>query len=222
MVALFVVATILLCLGIELVRDRAKQRTTAPRALQVPEERFLLPKGYFFSRTHTWVEITFSGEARIGINDFAQKIIGSIDKIEIASLNTELKKGDTLLTVHHGDRTLSIPVPISGKVLTVNESLLDSPHMLRHDPYIAGWVAVIIPKNISTELRLLTIADDAALWMRKEIGRFRDFIKDQAQGGVPAPAGVTMLDGGAPLSGVMEQLNENTWCAFQKEFLKSE
>jgi Glycine cleavage system H protein (lipoate-binding) len=222
MVALFVVATILLCVGIELLRDRAKQRKAAPSAALIPADRFFLPKGFFISKAHTWVELTFAGEARVGVDDFAQKVIGSIDRIEVAPLNKELNKGDTLLTVAHGNRVLSIPAPISGKVLTVNESLLASPQMLHQDPYVAGWVAVIVPKNISAELRLLTIADDAAKWLRKEVSRFRDFIKEQVQIGVPAPAGITMLDGGAPLNGVLEQFNENTWNAFQKEFLKAE
>jgi glycine cleavage system H lipoate-binding protein len=222
MVALFVVATILLCVGIELLRDRARQRKAEPSAAHIPADRFFLPKGFFVSKAHTWVELTFSGEARVGIDDFAQKVIGSIDRIEVAPLKKELNKGDTLLTVAHGNRVLSIPAPISGTVLTVNESLFDSPQILHQDPYVAGWVAVIVPKNISTELRLLAIADDAAKWLRKEVSRFRDFIKEQAQIGVPLPAGVTMLDGGAPLNGVLEQFNENTWNAFQKEFLKAE
>jgi glycine cleavage system H lipoate-binding protein len=221
MVALFVVATILLCVGIELLRDHAKQRKAVPSAAHMPADRFYLPKGFFISKAHTWVELTFAGEARVGVDDFAQKVIGSIDRIEVAPLNKELNKGDTLLTVAHGNRVLSIPAPISGTVLTVNESLLASPKILQQDPYVAGWVAVIVPKNISTELRLLAIADDAAKWLRKEVSRFRDFIKEQAQIGVPAPAGVTMLDGGAPLNGVLEQFNENTWNAFQKEFLKA-
>ena len=222
MVALFVVATILLCVGIELLRDRARQRKAEPSAAHIPADRFFLPKGFFVSKAHTWVELTFSGEARVGIDDFAQKVIGSIDRIEVAPLKKELNKGDTLLTVAHGNRVLSIPAPISGTVLTVNESLFDSPQILHQDPYVAGWVAVIVPKNISTELRLLAIADDAAKWLRKEVSRFRDFIKEQAQIGVPMPAGVTMLDGGAPLNGVLERFNENTWDAFQKEFLKAE
>jgi glycine cleavage system H lipoate-binding protein len=222
MVALFVVATILLCVGIELLRDRARQRKAEPSAAHIPADRFFLPKGFFVSKAHTWVELTFSGEARVGIDDFAQKVIGSIDRIEVAPLKKELNKGDTLLTVAHGNRVLSIPAPISGTVLTVNESLFDSPQILHQDPYVAGWVAVIVPKNISTELRLLAIADDAAKWLRKEVSRFRDFIKEQAQIGVPLPAGVTMLDGGAPLNGALEQFNENTWNAFQKEFLKAE
>lgn len=222
MVALFVIATILLCIGIELLRDRAKQRSAVPAAGQIPADRFLLPKGYFISKAHTWVELTFAGEARIGVDDFAQKVIGTIERIEIVPLGSEIKKGDSLMTVYHGSRMLSIPAPITGKVLTVNESLIDSPNRLHQDPYLAGWVVVVAPKNISSELHFLIIADEAAKWLRKEVSRFRDFIKAQSQIGVPAPAGVTMLDGGAPLNGVLEQFNEKTWNAFQQEFLKAE
>jgi len=222
MVALFVIATILLCVGIELLRDRAKQRNAVPSAARIPADKFLLPKGYFISKAHTWVELTFAGEARVGVDDFAQKVIGTIERIEVAPLGSEIKKGDTMMTVRHGNHMLSIPAPITGKVLTVNESLIASPDRLHQDPYIAGWVAVIAPKNISAELRFLTIADEAAQWLRKEVSRFRDFIKTQSQIGVPAPVGATMLDGGTPLSGVLEQCNENTWNAFQKEFLKAE
>jgi glycine cleavage system H lipoate-binding protein len=222
MVALFVIATILLCVGIELLRDRAKQRQTAPAAARIQPDRFLLPKGFFVSKAHTWVEMTFSGDARVGVDDFAQKVIGTIDRIQIAALGSEIKKGDTLLTVQHGANTLNIPAPISGKIVRINESLLAAPDMLHKDPYIAGWAAVIAPKNISAELHLLAIADDAAKWLKKEVNRFRDFIKDQLVTGVPATAGVTMLDGGIPLNGVLEQCSNKTWNAFQKEFLKPE
>jgi len=222
MVALFVIATILLCIGIEYLRDRAKQRTAVLGTVQVPSDRFLLPKGYFISKAHTWVELTFAGEARIGVDDFAQKVIGSIERIEVAPLGSEIKRGDTLLKVRNGNRMLSIPSPITGKVLTVNDSLLASPNRLHQDPYLAGWVAVVAPKNISSELHFLAIADEAAKWLRKEVTRFRDFIKIQSQIGVPVPVGVTLLDGGAPLNGVLEQFNENTWNAFQEEFLKTE
>ena len=222
MVAIFVILTILLCVGIELLRDRAASRKAIPSAARVPADRFLIPKGYFISKAHTWVELMFSGQARVGIDDFAQKIIGPIERIEAAPLGAELKKGETLLTVRHGSRRLSIPAPISGKVLTVNESLLASPDTVRRDPYIAGWIVTMAPKNISAELPLLSIAEDAARWLRKEISRFRDFIKAQSHLGIPNPQGATLLDGGMPLSGVLGQFNENTWHAFQKEFLNAE
>jgi glycine cleavage system H lipoate-binding protein len=222
MVAIFVILTILLCVGIELLRDRAAQRKASPSAARAPADRFLIPKGYFISKAHTWVEVLFSGQARVGIDDFAQKVIGTIETIEVAPLGAEIKKGETLLTIRHGSRSLSIPAPITGKILTVNESLLASPETVRRDPYISGWIVVMAPKNISAELPLLSIAEDAAQWLRKEISRFRDFIKAQSHLGIPAPAGATLLDGGTPLSGVLEQFNENTWSAFQREFLKAE
>jgi glycine cleavage system H lipoate-binding protein len=222
MVAIFVILTILLCVGIELLRDKAAQRKTSPSAARAPADRFLIPKGYFISKAHTWVEVMFSGQARVGIDDFAQKVIGTIERIEVAPLGTELKKGETLLTVRRGSRVLSIPAPLSGRVLTVNESLLASPDTIHRDPYIAGWIAVMTPSDISAELPHFSIAEDAARWLRKEISRFRDFIKAQSQVGVPAPAGATLLDGGTPLIGVLEQFNENTWTAFQKEFMNAE
>src|SRR5512140_318846 len=117
MVAIFVIATILLCVGIELLRDRAKQRKLAPAAAQVPADRFLLPKGFFISKAHTWVELTFAGEARIGVDDFAQKVIGTIERIEVAPLGSEIKKEDTLMTIFQDNRMISVPAPINGKVL---------------------------------------------------------------------------------------------------------
>ena len=222
MVALFVVATILLCVGIEYLRDRAKQHQPVAEAARSSHDRILVPKGFFVSRAHSWVEITFAGEARIGIDDFAQKVIGTIQRIETAPLGTSIKKGETLLTLRNGKRVLSIPAPISGTILSVNDSILSSPRRIHQDPYVQGWIAVIAPSSISHELRLLAIADEAAQWLKSEVNRFRDFIKSQTQSGIPSPAGVTMLDGGAPLSGVLEQFNENTWKAFQQEFLNAE
>jgi len=222
MVALFVIATILLAVGIELIRGRARQRKGIPDALVHHTERFLLPRGYFISKAHTWVEVTFAGEARIGLDDFAQKVIGPVDRIEILPLGKEVKKGETLFTMRHHDRVLSVPAPLSGTVLKVNDSVLTSPNILRRDPYGSGWVAMIAPKSISAELRLLSIADEAAQWLKNEVGRFRDFIRSHAQAGIPSPAGATLLDGGAPLNGALDQFNENAWAAFQKEFLKSE
>lgn len=117
MVAIFVILTILLCVGIELLRDRTVQRKAHTAPARIPVDKFFIPKGYFISKAHAWVEIAFSGEARIGIDDFAQKVIGTIDRIEVVPLGTEVSKGDTLLTVRHGIHALSIPAPLSGKVL---------------------------------------------------------------------------------------------------------
>ena len=226
MVALLVIATILIFIGIELLRQHAGKRKPVPASISA-DEHILIPKGFFLSKAHVWVEMIFGGEARIGLDDFLQKIVGGVDGLEAAAPGTELKKGETLLTVHSGSRTLTIPAPISGTVTKLNEAVMASPKSLQTDPYITGWVAVLAPKNIVPELLLISVAQDAGRWMRTEIVRFRDFIStqmqaSQIQAGVPAAIGATLFDGGLPHFGVLAQFDENTWRAFQKEFLKAE
>ena len=215
MVAILVVVTILLVIGIEFFRKRTNRKS----AVAVASDQFKIPKGYFVSNAHTWVEILFSGEARVGIDDFVQKIFGAVENIDAVQAGTQVKRGETIITLHRGRKTFSMPAPISGKVIRVNEQALASPHLVNSDPYLGGWVTLIAPTNISSEIKLLTIAEDAANWLKKEISRFRDFIKVQTQTGTLATAGITMLDGGVPLSGALEHCPDKTWQAFQQEFL---
>ncbi len=221
MVALFVIATVVACLAIELIRQRVAERKRSPvpaRAAAAPD-RFLLPRGFFIGRGHAWVELMFSGHARMGIDDFAQKVIGKVERLEVAPLNTAVRKGDIVARVMHSGRALAIASPISGKVLRVNEDLLRAPEHIHKDPYVSGWILEILPENVGPELKALSIADEAAQWLRLEIARFRDFVQQQVAAASPLPAGATMLDGGMPLRGALEQFNEPTWQAFQKEFL---
>ncbi|MFZ1976588.1 MAG: glycine cleavage system protein H [Bacteroidota bacterium] len=226
MVTLLVIATILVFIGIELLRQHAVKHRPVPAANSA-NEHILIPKGYFLSKAHVWVEMIFRGEARIGMDDFIQKIIGGVDRIESVKPGTELKKGEPLLTVYSGSRTLTIPAPLSGTVTKLNEAVLALPKALQTDPYVSCWIAVLMPKNIAPELLLLSVAQDTGQWMKAEIARFRDFIRTQTQAsqtqtGVPAAIGVTLFDGGLPHYGVLGQFDENTWRAFQKEFLKAE
>ena len=217
MVAIFVLLTVLTCVGIEYLRRRSTAAQPVPARANAIPERFLIPKGFFMGRAHTWVELLYSGEARIGLDDFIQKIIGKIDRLEVVPTSTNVRKGEPLVLVRHGNRTLTIPAPMSGRVERINLDLLRNPQKLHNDPYIGGWIAEIHPTDMAADVKSLSIAEEAARWLRSEVSRFRDFIR--AQAGTPALAGATMLDGGAPLTGVMEQFNENTWKAFEHEFL---
>jgi glycine cleavage system H lipoate-binding protein len=222
MVAIFVLLTVLTFVAIEYARRRstAKQMDAAAIRTRSLSERFLIPKGFFLGQAHTWVEILYSGQARIGLDDFIQKIVGKIDKIEVAPINSTVQKGEALIQVRHGNRTLTIPAPMSGRVGRINLDLLSDPEKLHQDPYVGGWIAEIMPTDMAADVRTLPIAEEAARWLRGEVSRFRDFIQSQA--GTPATAGVTALDGGLPLTGVMEQFSEKTWEAFEHEFLSGQ
>ena len=223
MVAIFVIGTIVISIFIEYFLQKSKQRRagTVPSAYRaVSTDKFLIPRGYFFNRGHAWIEVLFSGNARVGIDDFVQKIVGNINTINVPAVGSEIKKGDLLFTLHQENRTLSFAAPISGKIIECNTALLQSPSLLKSDPYFEGWVVMIEPRNIASEIRLLTVADEAAEWLRHELRRFRDFITSTPViDGVHNLSTVTLHDGGMPMHGVLERADSQTWESFQQEFL---
>jgi glycine cleavage system H protein len=216
MVALFIIATFLFFIGIDyLIQRRQKSAEAIARARPLPE-RFIIPRGYFFSPKHVWVEVLRTGSARVGIDDFVQKVVGAIDGIRAVPVNTNVKRGDPILTIVQNGRELTVTSPISGRVLEVNEQLLHAPELLRQDPYLAGWVARIEPENLGTELKTLNLAEEAANWLKQEVARFRDFITVRTP---QLATGTTMLDGGVPMIGALQGAEENVWRDFEQEFL---
>ncbi|HEY4611379.1 MAG TPA: hypothetical protein VII11_00170 [Bacteroidota bacterium] len=216
MVALFVIATFLAFLAIDyLLQRRAKPVEAATRAAP-RAERFVIPRGYFFSPKHVWLEILGSGNARVGLDDFIQKIVGTIDSVRLVPERVAVKRGDSILTILQNGRELSITAPISGKVLAVNDVLVNSPELLKQDPYLSGWIATIQPENLSAEVKTMSVAEEAAAWLRKEVARFRDFISIRTP---QLATGVTMLDGGTPMLGALQGAEPNVWKDFEREFL---
>jgi glycine cleavage system H protein len=218
MVALFVIATFLILLTIDYFVQRSSAKVEAVHRPEQASERFLIPRGYFFAPKHSWVELLGNGKTRVGVDDFIQKIVGPIDTISIAPLHAVVKKGEPILTITQGHRKLSFTAPLSGKIVEINDALTASPSILNADPYVRGWVAVIEPENLGKDIKGMTIAEEAARWLKDEIARFREFLKSRAP--QPELAGATMLDGGVPVAGALRGAGDEAWEAFQDEFLK--
>lgn len=217
MVALFVILTFLAFIIVDYFVHRNEYRTDTSFAPIL--EPIRIPRGFFFARGHTWVQLLFSGIARIGLDDFVQKIVGHIDAITTPAVGSRVMKGDPVITVTQNGKTISLPAPISGTVVDVNPILERLPKFLSHDPYVEGWLVAIEPLRLTDELPMLRIADDAAQWIKAEVNRFRDFIFNQSPQYQTALSGATMLDGGVPIHGVLEQADGKLWSAFQQEFL---
>lgn len=218
MVAIFVLLTIVTFVLIEILiqrREGRKAHATTPALL----DKFLIPKGYFVSRAHAWIEVLGGGKTRIGIDDFVQKLVGTIDEVVAVPAGTSVQKGDPLITLRKGSRTLTVPSPLSGTVEAVNTDLSANGRIVNEDPYGSGWVVLMEPATLDAELPTMNIAAAATQWLRSEIGRFRDFINGLRVEPEALPAGVTLLDGGVPVAGLLGMTNDETWNRFGREFL---
>jgi len=119
------------------------------------------PETYFFHRDHTWVKIE-GNLARVGYNDWAQKAAGKLLSLKMKRPGAPLEAGKTLGSIESGKWVGSLKIPLSGELVQVNEEVLKTPSIVNTDPYGKGWIAVIKPNKIDTELNTLIPGTDKA------------------------------------------------------------
>lgn len=223
MVALFVLLTIITFVVIDFFVQRAARKKLAAIRVRSPLllDRFVIPKGFFLSKGHAWIEVLASGKTRIGVDDFVQKLVGSFDGIALQPVGSTVRKGDPLVTLRQGERMLTIPAPLTGTLLELNEEVLEDASGINADPYGSGWIAVLEPTNLAAELPSSAIAAAASQWLRGEIRRFKEFIAEYTSRSTAMPAGVTLADGGVPVAGVLRLTDDAAWDQFKRSFILS-
>ncbi len=114
-----------------------------------------LPKELKYSEEHEWVKV--EGETvRIGITDFAQSELGDIVFVELPEVGDEIEADEPFGSVESVKTVSELYAPISGKVVSVNEELDDSPEFVNESPYEKAWMIVIEPSDSSEVDKLMS------------------------------------------------------------------
>lgn len=109
------------------------------------------PEELKYVTSHEWVSIDDDGIATVGISDHAQDALGDIVFVELPEVGTEVSVKDEVAVVESVKAASDIYSPLSGEIIDINESLLDSPEVVNASPYENGWFYKIKPKH-ETEL----------------------------------------------------------------------
>ncbi|WP_162417298.1 glycine cleavage system protein GcvH [Cyclobacterium roseum] len=112
------------------------------------------PKNLQYTKDHEWVRIE-GKTAIIGITDFAQKELGDIVFVEVDTVGESLDAGAIFGSVEAVKTVSDLFMPVSGKILELNEELEDSPELVNDDPYDKGWM-IKIELDDDADLALLS------------------------------------------------------------------
>ena len=115
------------------------------------------PKELLYSKEHEWVKME-DGKATIGITDFAQSELGDIVFVELPEVGDEISKDQPFGSVESVKTVSELYAPISGKVVAINEELLDNPEFVNESPYGNAWMVTIEVTN-DAEVEELMDAD---------------------------------------------------------------
>jgi CheY-like chemotaxis protein len=138
---------------------------------------FSIPGGVFISEGHCWASVDPDGNVYIGIDDFAKKLIGKIDAIDLPNLGMEIQNGLHLFTVKQGTHSIPFKSPISGKVKSINNSLLNDLERLETTTYDKNWFCKIDATNLEEELKELKIGQGAVSFFHEEIEKVQNFVR---------------------------------------------
>ncbi|MFA0962388.1 glycine cleavage system protein GcvH [Roseivirga sp. BDSF3-8] len=101
-----------------------------------------IPSSLKYTKDHEWIRIE-GNEAYIGVTDFAQSELGDIVYVEIETEGEEIESGEVFGTVEAVKTVSDLFMPLTGKVLEVNEELESAPETVNEDPYEKGWMIKI-------------------------------------------------------------------------------
>jgi glycine cleavage system H protein len=98
----------------------------------------MFPKDLKYTKDHEWVKVD-GDKVKIGITSHAQEALGDIVYVELPDEDEDFNAGDSFATIESVKAVSDCYAPVDGKVIAVNEEVLDSPELVNSSPYENGW-----------------------------------------------------------------------------------
>ena len=108
-----------------------------------------------YTKDHEWIKIE-GDTAIVGITEFAQRELGDIVYVDVASVGKEVAKEEVFGTVEAVKTVSDLFMPLTGTVSDLNPALDSQPELVNTDPYGEGWMVKITIKDAAEVSDLLS------------------------------------------------------------------
>jgi glycine cleavage system H lipoate-binding protein len=196
----------------------ARSALPLPRPITLGEAVEPPPRAVSLQPTFTWTRIRRNGEIFLGIHPLLTSLLGLDYSLELLPDDAAVEKGEPLLKIRSGKRELQIDSPVGGVVVEGNTDFSPLPGWEGSTMRGGSWVYRIEPAGKWTENPLWLEGEDASAWAHLQYRKIRDFLFGTE---IHSEVGFAAADGGEIPAGVMTQLDDADWGAFQASFLHS-
>jgi glycine cleavage system H protein len=115
--------------------------------------------GIFYTKEHEYAKPTTDGLVIVGVDDYAQAQLHEIVYVELPKMGADVVQGKAIGAVESVKAVSDMFSPINGKIVEINQALLDAPDKINSDPYGEGWIAKIQPVSLEVDLTRLMDSD---------------------------------------------------------------
>ena len=97
------------------------------------------PDNLRYTKEHEWVRL--DGKcAFVGVTDYATEQLGDVVHLDLPEVDAEFEKEAACAVIESVKSVSDIYVPVSGKIVEINETVTDNPAIINEDPYGEGWL----------------------------------------------------------------------------------
>jgi glycine cleavage system H protein len=222
MTVLLILATFIVFLTIDYLYSR--RRATQPVAA-MPEKKslqlrpgivagFKLPENLSYHPGHTWALDEGPNLMRVGLDDFAARLIGKVERIALPQRGRWVRQGQKLMTVYRDGVQAEVVSPMEGMVTAINEAVATDPALALRDPYGDGWLVKLQAPDPKLNLRNLLSGAVARKWMEEAAQRLQARMNLTSG----APSFALAQDGGLAVRDLTAELPDENWAELAREY----
>jgi glycine cleavage system H lipoate-binding protein len=174
---------------------------------------FKVPQGYYFHRGHTWAKIEDGPSVRVGLDEFALRLLGPFDRIETPLMGKEVEQGRADIRVYRGVHQAKVLSPVSGVVTAINPKLRDQGRLANQGPYSEGWVMSVLSNDLRQDIKGLMINTETGDFLEEHVERLYQLIE-----GVEGPLAA---DGGHLGNDIFGKIPHLGWERLTRIFLNT-
>ena len=141
-----------------------------------------------YTKTHMWIKNTLEGNQKIGVTDYAQQRlrekVGLVEIFKNTTVGEEVEVGEVFGTIYGRPCAdldemrceyiaFDLIAPISGKIVEINQQIMETPDIINSSPYNDGWIITIAPGAKSDLSQLITAKAYKKLLEKQEKSPFR-------------------------------------------------
>jgi len=186
----------------------------APRMVPAMVAGFQVPENVRYHAGHTWALGESRELVRVGLDDFASKLIGKIDSITLPQRGRWVRQGQKIWTIIRDGKSVDMVSPIEGTVTDINEAVMKDPDLARKEPYGEGWLVKVQAPDAKINFRNLLGGALARLWTEESALRLRKRMP-------MALASALAQDGGVAVDDIAAHMPDQDWAELTKELFLS-
>jgi len=98
--------------------------------------------GVLCTKSHEYI-VQDGDILKVGITDFAVEQLGDIVFVELPEVGATFDKGEVFGTIESVKAASEIYLPVSGKIVEVNEKIQSEPEAINDDTFGEGWLVKV-------------------------------------------------------------------------------